>query len=115
MQALDRIFQDIKSYNDEHKLKAATELFRFVTQQSNESAIDVFVKLLNDINKRVFELIHSSESNDKVAGILAIDKLVDFGNDRDLISISRFASYLKVVLPATDPQIAIYATRALGI
>ena len=31
-------------------------------------------KFINDVNRRIFELIHSSDMNDKIGGILAIGK-----------------------------------------
>jgi hypothetical protein len=39
---------------------------------ARELAGESLTKLMNDINRRIFELIHSSDNNDKMAGILAI-------------------------------------------
>ncbi|KAJ3030013.1 UNVERIFIED_CONTAM: phosphatidylinositol kinase- protein kinase tor1, partial [Siphonaria sp. JEL0065] len=68
----------------------------------------------HDVNKRIFELIHSQDINCKMAGILIIDSLIDFQGEENTIKITRFANYLRIVLPGSDPQISILAAKALG-
>ncbi|KAI9327967.1 armadillo-type protein [Obelidium mucronatum] len=67
-----------------------------------------------DVNKRIFELIHSQDVYHKMAGILIIDSLIDFQGEENTIKITRFANYLRIVLPGSDPQISILAAKALG-
>ncbi|KAJ3227345.1 phosphatidylinositol kinase- protein kinase tor1 [Clydaea vesicula] len=112
--ALNRIIADLKNKNDDSKIKAATELKEFVSTIYIEISVENFSKFINDLNRRIFELIHSSDNNDKIAGVLAIDKLIDFDGEENITKISRFANHLRIVLPSNDPQLSMYAARALG-
>ena len=78
---------------------------------SRETSGDAYTKFSNEINKRIFELIQSPESNDKIGGITAIDSLIDVTDEE---KITRFANYLRIVLPGTDPVITLLASKALG-
>ncbi len=78
-----------------------------------ELSRDAFLKLSNDVNKRIFELVHSADT--QVTGVLVIDKLIDLQIGQDNTQkVARFANYLRIVLPGNDPQITLAATRALG-
>jgi FKBP12-rapamycin complex-associated protein len=39
---------------------------------SRELTGENFAKFMNDINRRIFEFIHSSNNSEKISGILAI-------------------------------------------
>jgi serine/threonine-protein kinase mTOR len=43
-----------------------------VAVTSREISVENFKKFSNDINKKIFELIHSNEVHEKIGGILAI-------------------------------------------
>ncbi|KAI8836345.1 armadillo-type protein [Chytridium lagenaria] len=76
-----------------------------VVNVSREISGDHFTKFMNDINRRIFDLINSSDTSDKIGGIVAIENTT---------KITRFANYLRIVLPGTDPQISVLAAKALG-
>jgi FKBP12-rapamycin complex-associated protein len=42
------------------------------------------------------------------------DKLIDFDGEENTSKITRFANYLRIVLPGSDPSISISASKALG-
>jgi FKBP12-rapamycin complex-associated protein len=69
---------------------------------------------MNDINRRIFELIHSQDSTEKMGGILAIDRLVDVEGEESATKMTRFANYLRNVLPGSDAQVMALAAKALG-
>ncbi len=91
---------------------------------------------MNDVNRRIFELIHSTENSDKMGGLLAIgklylqlyrvvniyrytnkyiDKLIDCEiGEEDPTQLTRFANYLRIVLPGNEPHITELAAKALG-
>lgn len=54
------------------------ELGEYVAATSREVSGENFIKFNNDVNKKIFELIHSSDLNDKIGGIMAIDRLIEF-------------------------------------
>lgn len=99
-------------------------------EQTGES----FTKLMNDVNRRIFELIHSNENMERLGGIMAIggfivwarvlvrffaiplciDALLDFDGEENTTKITRFANYLRNVLPGNDPYLMNLAAKTLG-
>ncbi|KAI8813143.1 armadillo-type protein [Cladochytrium replicatum] len=110
---LPRILNDIRSRNDDVRRKAADELRDHAISISTEISTEGFSKFMNDVYRRIFELISSNDINDKIGGILAIDRLIDLEFE-DGIKVTRFSNYLRTVLPGTDPQITVLASKALG-
>lgn len=70
-----------------------------------------FTRLNNDINKRIFELCSSAD--DKLGGVMAIEALIDL-NAEENTKLTRFANYLRLVLPTNDVPTMIAAAKALG-
>ena len=46
--------------------------------------------------------------------VTLLDKLIDFDGEDNTTKITRFANYLRIVLPGSDPQISVLASKALG-
>ncbi|TPX38402.1 hypothetical protein SeMB42_g06762 [Synchytrium endobioticum] len=113
-EALNRLLLDIRSKNEDVRTKTAADLRDYVVAVSREVSGETFSKFMNDVNRRIFELIQSNDLHDKIGGILAIDSLIDFEGEDNTTKITRFANYLRLVLPGTDPQIAVLAAKALG-
>ncbi|KAK5667368.1 phosphatidylinositol kinase-related protein kinase tor1 [Batrachochytrium dendrobatidis] len=112
---LSRLFLDLKIKTEDSRVKAANELRDLVSATSREITGEAFAKFNNELYKRIFELVASPENTDKFAGVIAIERLIDLeSGDENTSKISRFANYLHNVLPGTDPQITILATKALG-
>ncbi|KAJ3291491.1 phosphatidylinositol kinase- protein kinase tor1 [Rhizoclosmatium sp. JEL0117] len=109
-------FQAIRlAKNESERRSFAKDIRDHVSAYAREVSGEPFSKFMQqDVNKRIFELIHSSEVNHKMAGILIIDSLIDFQGEENTIKITRFANYLRIVLPGSDPQISILAAKALG-
>lgn len=78
---------------------------------SRDLSTEQFTRLNNDINKRIFELCSSSD--DKLGGITAIEALIDL-NAEENTKLTRFANYLRLVLPSNDVPTMIAAAKALG-
>ncbi|KAK9371519.1 uncharacterized protein V1513DRAFT_434579 [Lipomyces chichibuensis] len=103
---LNHIFSDLRPVKDlrDHLLVVVREL-----------PIDQFTRYHDDVNRRIFELIHSTDTYDKLGGITAIDKLIDFdGTEENATNITRFANYLRKVIPSNDVDAMRVATKALG-
>eukprot|EP00842_Homolaphlyctis_polyrhiza_P006138 jgi/Hompol1/6525/HPOL_002279-RA len=82
---------------------------------AREISAEGFVKFNNELYRRIFELVMSPDSSDRLGGIIAIDRLIDFeSSEENTTKVTRFANYLRNVLPGSDPQIAILASKALG-
>ena len=73
------------------------------------------MKFSNEVNKRIFELIRSVDTSEKLGGILAIDALIDLDSgEENTTKVTRFANYLRMLLPGTEPQISVLAAKSLG-
>ncbi|KAI8344851.1 armadillo-type protein [Chlamydoabsidia padenii] len=108
---LTRIFNDLKSKYEERRIKAADELRETAATASRELSDENLIRFTNDVNKRIFELAHGSDINEKLGAIIAIDRLIDLEPEGNS---SRYNSYLSLMLPYNDPQVMIPAARALG-
>ena len=56
----------------------------------------------------------SSEVNEKIGGIVAIEHLIGFDGDDNAQKTTRFAAYLRAALRFNDNEVLVYAARALG-
>ncbi|KAI9303923.1 armadillo-type protein [Cunninghamella echinulata] len=108
---LTRIFSELKSKHEERRIKASDELRDTAATASRELSDDNLIKFTNDVNKRIFELAHGSDINEKLGAIIAIDRLIDLEPEGNT---SRYNSYLSLMLPYNDPQVMIPAAKALG-
>lgn len=67
------------------------------------------------MNGRISQLIvHGADSNERIGGVLALDRLIDFDGDDAAQKTTRFASYLRSVMRSNDNAAIILAARALG-
>ncbi|KNE54070.1 hypothetical protein AMAG_17615 [Allomyces macrogynus ATCC 38327] len=113
-EALDHIIARLWSRNDELKAIAAEDLKQHVLAVSRELASDVLDNFLTDVSKRIFELILGSEVNEKVGGIMAIEKLIEVDGEENATKITRYGNYLTMAFNNGDPQVMVLAARALG-
>ncbi len=76
---------------------------------------ELFSRNLNEVNRRLYELISSNSANDKMGAILALEKIIQM-NGADIIgpSLVRYANYLRAVLPNKDPALMREASYCLG-
>ena len=102
----------INSIRDDDIRKRAKDALReLVATASRDLSTEQFTRLNNDINKRIFELCSSSD--DKLGGVMAIEALIDL-NAEENTKLTRFANYLRLVLPTNDVTTMIAASKALG-
>ena len=82
---------------------------------SRELPADRFQDFYNQVNARIANLIeHSSDSSERIGGIQALDRLIDFDGDDAAQKTTRFARYLRSVMRSNDNAAMILAARALG-
>ncbi|KAI8925792.1 armadillo-type protein [Entophlyctis helioformis] len=113
---LGRIFTDLRtSRTDEARARATADLRNHVAVTAREISGEAFAKFSSEVYKRIFELITSPDNNEKLGGVTAIDRLIDLeSGEENTTKLTRFANYLRNVLPGPDPQITILTARALG-
>ncbi|KAK9470032.1 armadillo-type protein [Dipodascopsis tothii] len=113
---LNHIFNDLRSKSADIRNKAASDLRLHLIWASHELPVERTAKYNDDVNRRINELVHSTDTYDKLGGIAAIDCLIDPENNEDNsgTKISRFANYLRNVIPSNDIEAMRSAAKALG-
>ncbi|KAF9240696.1 phosphatidylinositol 3-kinase [Melanogaster broomeanus] len=118
MDNLGQIFQGLRNASHEARLQAAIDLRRYVATTVMEMPNDAAVKLWDDdINKRIFDLMHSQNNAERLGGLLAIDNLLE-SEGEDIVGskryLYRFYNYVKQLLPNHDVNIMLAASTTLG-
>ncbi|XP_045913264.1 serine/threonine-protein kinase mTOR isoform X2 [Micropterus dolomieu] len=110
---LQQFVSGLKSRNEDTRAKSAKDLQHYVTTELRELSQDEATTFYDELNHHIFELVSSSDVNERKGGILAIVSLigVEGGN---ATRISRFANYLRNLLPSSDPVVMEMASKAMG-
>ncbi|KAI0272361.1 atypical/PIKK/FRAP protein kinase [Gloeopeniophorella convolvens] len=115
---LNLIFAGLRSKSPDTRQQSALELRRYVATKVVEMSSDVAAKLWEDfINQRLFDLVHSPHNHDKLGGLLAIDHLLDVDGEEThefKSNLFRFYNYVKSLLPNSDLNIMLAASKTLG-
>ncbi|KAI9209819.1 armadillo-type protein [Polychytrium aggregatum] len=112
--SLGRVISDLRNRNDSVRARAGPALRELVVSASRHLSGESFAKFLNDVNRRIFELIHSTDASDRIAGVLAIDSLIDSEGEESTTKLKRFANYLRDVLPSNENYLTAQAAKTLG-
>jgi FKBP12-rapamycin complex-associated protein len=76
---------------------------------------DKFHDYYSHINSRIAQLVVTSvDTNDKIGGLLAIERLITFDGDDAAQRTTRFSGYLRAALRSSDNEVLVYAAQALG-
>ncbi|XP_062572359.1 serine/threonine-protein kinase mTOR-like [Saccostrea cucullata] len=104
----------LKNKNEDVRNKSAMDLYRFVVTELREMPSEYHTTFMDKFNHFIFEMVSSSDMNERKGGILAIVSLtgVDVGNRST--RISRFSNYLRNLLPSNDVSVMEMAARAVG-
>ena len=81
---------------------------------SSEISSDALLKFINELNRKIFELIHGNDPEEKKCGIFLISELIDLDTEDNTVKLTRFCNYLRMVLPSNDIQVMEYAAKAMG-
>ncbi|KAH8093828.1 FAT-domain-containing protein [Cristinia sonorae] len=118
MDVLDQIFNSLKDKSHDVRVQAAVELQRYVVEVVPEMSSDAAAKIWDDtINRKLFDLVHSMNTTEKLGGITAIDHLLNAEGGGVIESKSilfRFYNYVKSLLPNNDINVMLAASKTLG-
>ena len=128
-----RLFVDLKAKSEEVRVKAANDLYENVLAISRGKLVwpggkgkavlieladwppEKFVEFYNAVSQRIAQLVVTGgDANERIGGLLALDRLIDFEGVDSAQKTTRFASYLRSALRSTDTLVLAYAARALG-
>ncbi|KAK4695205.1 serine/threonine-protein kinase mTOR, partial [Lecanoromycetidae sp. Uapishka_2] len=114
-EALNRTFLELRSKNEDTRLRASTDLKTQVEQAVRDLPSDRFQEYYNNVNHRVSQLVvQSNITEERVGGIQAIEELIKFDGDDAAQKTTRFSSYLRAALRSNDTTVLLFAARALG-
>ncbi|TRM60259.1 armadillo-type protein [Schizophyllum amplum] len=118
LDVLNHIFLGLVNKNSEVRLQYAQELRSYVASTVAEMSSDAAAKLWDEnLTKRLFDLIHSTNIIDQTGGLLAIDHLLDVDREETIESkrnLFRFYNYVKHLLPHHDFHLMLQASKTLG-
>uniref|UniRef100_A0A182JMR8 Serine/threonine-protein kinase TOR n=1 Tax=Anopheles atroparvus TaxID=41427 RepID=A0A182JMR8_ANOAO len=100
----------LKSRNKDVQNKAIQELSLYVKTELRETPDDMFFE---DFNHYIFEMLTSSDNNEKKGGILAIDCLINGDVVNTTNKISRYSNNLRNLLPVSDVCVMELAAKVL--
>ncbi|KAI0793741.1 atypical/PIKK/FRAP protein kinase [Fomes fomentarius] len=113
--ALDQLFQGLKNKSSEVRAQAALELQHYISNTIPELSSDIAAKLWEEIINKIFDLVHSQSTVEKLGGILAIDHLLKVeGEIESKSQLFRLYNYVKALLPDTDINVMLAASKTLG-
>lgn len=113
--ALQHIFQGLRSPQPAERAAAVVEFRAHLVTTAREVSSEQFTRYNNEINNKIFELIHGSDPSENIGGILAVDTLIDFFGGEDLPNqTSRLANYLRFLIPSSDVEIMKMTAKTLG-
>ena len=70
----------LKSRQRSVQNRAAQELFLYVKTELREMSQDELVQFFDDFNHHIFDMVSSSDLNEKKGGVLAISMIFNFTN-----------------------------------
>ena len=115
--AMERTFLRLKSTWSDERGRGALQLRKHVETESKlSSSADAFSRFMSALNRRIRDLVNSSNVHERRGGIVAIDVLIDVITEDDEVKIISFANLLRKILQQSSlPSPALVeAARALG-
>ncbi|XP_060521647.1 serine/threonine-protein kinase mTor [Cylas formicarius] len=112
--AMQQFVSRLKSKNEQVRLKAAKDLSLYVKNDLREAAPEEINNFLDKFNHYIFEMVSSNDVNEKKGGILAIVCLIGVDVGNMTTRISRFANYLRNLLPSHDVGVMELVAKTMG-
>ncbi|BDD58165.1 hypothetical protein MAP00_003466 [Monascus purpureus] len=110
-----RLFTELKSKNEETRVRASFELYDNVVAVSRDWPPEKFLEFYNAVSQRIAHLVVTgSDAHERIGGLLALDRLIGFDGVDAAQKTTRFASYLRNALRSNDNAVLVYAARSLG-
>ncbi|CAB3378482.1 Hypothetical predicted protein [Cloeon dipterum] len=109
-----QIVNGLKSRNPETRAKSAKELHHYVTTELREVSVEEWTAFMDEFNKHIHEMVNSKDIHEKLGGIAAMICLIKGDVGKINTRISRFANYLRNLLPCTDINVMHMAVKTMG-
>ncbi|KAF9929593.1 phosphatidylinositol kinase- protein kinase tor1 [Linnemannia zychae] len=107
------ISRELSLPSEKSRNLATQALKEYVTSTTKELSGQDLIKFYGEINSIIRVLVQSVDSEDKLCGVLIIDNLIGIEDEDDTAQETRFANYLRQLLPSDVPIMTV-AAKALG-
>ncbi|KAL4707892.1 hypothetical protein ACJJTC_010327 [Scirpophaga incertulas] len=104
----------LKSRNVDVQIKTARELYHYSKTELREVPQEELTQFLDEFNHQIFEMVSSNDVHEKKGGVLAIVCLIGGDCDTTKTRITRFANYLRNLLPSSDVGVMELAAKTVG-
>ncbi|CAF4879166.1 unnamed protein product [Pieris macdunnoughi] len=104
----------LKSRNVDIQTKTARELYHYAKTELREVPQEELTQFLDEFNHQIFEMVSSNDVHEKKGGVLAIVCLIGGDCDTTKTRITRFANYLRNLLPSSDAGVMELAAKTVG-
>ncbi|CAK0859513.1 unnamed protein product [Prorocentrum cordatum] len=113
---LSRYLLDLSDRGEGVRSKAAKNLRIYLEAEAREMSRGTFSDFMTETTRRIYDLVSSAETHERIGGIMAIDELIEVPCEDNETKIIRFANYLRMVFqqPVVETPTLTYASRALG-
>lgn len=113
---MDYIFDMLRSPYLQHRVTAINKLKSLLISLARELSIEQFQSFNHTLNNRIFELVHSKDTRERISGILSVDCLIWFYSQTEQLPsyTTRLAGYLKVLIPSKNIELMRLAVDTLG-
>ena len=74
--AMQQRLNGLKSRSDESRLQAAKDLQHYVSTELREASAEQYTSFMDELNHHIFEMVSSSDANEKKGGIMAIGRFL---------------------------------------
>ena len=82
----------LKSRSDESRLQAAKDLQHYVSTELREASAEQYTSFMDELNHHIFEMVSSSDANEKKGGIMAIGEYYYYFVKRKKLVLEVFSS-----------------------
>uniref|UniRef100_H2Y9G5 Serine/threonine-protein kinase TOR n=1 Tax=Ciona savignyi TaxID=51511 RepID=H2Y9G5_CIOSA len=104
--------QGLKSRNEETRLATATALQHYINTEVQELSSEQNAEFMNELNSNIYEMVSSSDVNEKKGGLLGIVSQIDIDGSHG--QLSRFYNLIKSLLPSSDVGVMEMAAQVMG-
>ncbi|XP_038222262.1 serine/threonine-protein kinase mTOR [Zerene cesonia] len=104
----------LKSRIVDVQTKTARELYHYAKTELREVPQEELTQFLDEFNHQIFEMVSSNDVHEKKGGVLAIVCLIGGDCDTTKTRITRFANYLRNLLPSSDVGVMELAAKTVG-
>ncbi|XP_076451616.1 serine/threonine-protein kinase mTOR-like isoform X2 [Babylonia areolata] len=115
-QMMHQFVAGLKNRSEEVRLKTAKDLYHFLANDLQELPQPDITLFLDEFNHHVFEMVSSTDINERKGGILTIVALISVDAGSVSTRLSRFANYLRnMFMPCGDAVVMEMTAKAMGV